>query len=211
MQQNKNWPFSVNEMMNPYFDAYTRFVKNVFALEPVVSSGIDKNNFVEKQFDIFIKNAHHTLDYMKEMMFIFEHNLESNLARSKSNIFSSMNRGEDVKPFTSASPSTTSSTKKNSTKGSKSNKKSDSKLSAKTGPLSKQAQEKTAKKLGSSSLKESSVKKNNLKKEPQKKATTLKASDHPFSLGERNKELLDKNFKPMSSPSTKNSLTDKKI
>ena len=220
MQQNQNWPFTANEMMNPYLDAYTRFVKNVFALEPVFSSGMDKNNIVEKQFDIFIKNAHHTLDYMKEMMFLFEHNFENNLARSKKGKFSSMaTRSDDAKPFSSASTATASSINKSSKPKKSTAKKTTATLAAKaagakltaksTGLNTKNVQAKPAKKVGSSSAKTSSLKKEAAKKEAPKTAS-MKATEQPYSLGERNKELLDKNFKPISS-NTKNSFTDKKI
>jgi hypothetical protein len=196
MQQNQNWPFQVNDVVSPYFEAYSRYLRNVFTPESVLSTGVDKNNFVEKQFNLFIQNAHHTLDYMKEMMFIFEHNVESNLAKTKASMNTTRSDArEDASPFSTKSKSTPSSTtdkKSSSSKG---------KLSAKSSTKEKKGTQKT-----SSSW--DSLESNTLKKDAAKEASPLKDPEHPFALGERSKGLLqEKTFK--STPS-KSSFTDKK-
>jgi hypothetical protein len=213
MQQNQNWPFPVNEMMGPYFDAYNRYLRNVFNLEPVLSGGMDKNNMVEKQFNVFIQNTHHTLDYIKEMMFIFEHNFENNLSRAKKGNLSSTARttGEESKSFSDLTRSSTSKTK--TTKSTKSAaKKNKSSLAAKSiSAKNKQIHSKSTKGQGTSTSgqRTSTLRSKSLKKEAPKKTSTLKASDHPFSLGERNKDLLENTLK--TTPTSKNTFTDKKF
>jgi len=74
MQNTSDSSFDLNPFFSSYITVYEKFISKVLFLRPEDFIQVE-HNFFAKQMDIFIKNGHHTLDYMKESFDLLENML----------------------------------------------------------------------------------------------------------------------------------------